>query len=72
MSRQTSPPIRRSKEGSRLVTSEQGKKFEAAARTLGCDEDEEKFNAALGKVARHKPPPDAPKEVFPKKDKAAK
>ncbi len=51
---------------------DQGKMFIDAARALGCDEDETKFNAALGKVARHKPPPDAPKEAFPKKDKAAK
>lgn len=33
----------------------QGKKFTEAARALSCDEDEGKFNAALGKVAKHKP-----------------
>jgi hypothetical protein len=35
----------------------QGKRFVEAARALGCDEDEAKFNAALGKVARHKATP---------------
>ena len=33
----------------------QSAKFVEAARALRCDEDEAKFNAALGKVARHKP-----------------
>jgi hypothetical protein len=47
-------------------------RFVEAARALGCDEDEAKFNAALGKVARHKPPPDPPKASAPKKDKAAR
>lgn len=36
-------------------------KFEDVARELGCDEDEARFNAALGKIARHKPPADPPK-----------
>jgi hypothetical protein len=30
-------------------------KFLETARALGCDEDKEKFEAALGKIARHKP-----------------
>jgi hypothetical protein len=34
----------------------QSAKFVEAARELGCDTDEAKFNAALGKVARHKVP----------------
>ena len=29
--------------------------FEQTARELGCDEDEAKFDAALKKVAAHKP-----------------
>lgn len=29
--------------------------FEEAARALECDESEERFNAALGQIARHKP-----------------
>jgi hypothetical protein len=33
----------------------QRQKFMDAARALGCDDDEEKFNAALRTVARHKP-----------------
>jgi hypothetical protein len=44
----------------------QSAKFVEAARALGCDEDEEKFNAALGKVARHKP---SPKSDLSKKTK---
>jgi hypothetical protein len=32
----------------------QARKFEDAARALGCDESEEHFNAALAKVARQK------------------
>jgi hypothetical protein len=40
--------------------SEQSKAFIKAARELGCDEDEAHFEETLKKVARHKPPPDAP------------
>jgi hypothetical protein len=36
--------------------SEQVDKFEEAARALECDESEERFDAALKKVAAHKPP----------------
>jgi hypothetical protein len=35
--------------------------FIETARALGCDEDKERFEEALGKFARHKPPPDGPK-----------
>jgi hypothetical protein len=38
--------------------SEQLDKFEEAARALECDESEERFDAALKKVAVHKPPKD--------------
>jgi hypothetical protein len=30
-------------------------RFRATARALGCDEDKEKFEATLGKIAAHKP-----------------
>lgn len=33
----------------------QSNRFEEAARALGCDEDPAHFDAALKKVARHKP-----------------
>jgi hypothetical protein len=34
----------------------QNEAFAEAARELGCDESEARFDAALKKVARHKPP----------------
>jgi|HubBroStandDraft_1064217.scaffolds.fasta_scaffold467318_2 hypothetical protein len=40
-------------------------RFKEAARALGCDESEERFDAALKKVAVHKPPKD-------RKDRTAK
>jgi hypothetical protein len=49
------------KEPPKNTQTEQGQRFIDAARALGCEEDEAKFNAALGKVARHKPAPDRPK-----------
>ncbi len=36
----------------------QAGKFVELARQLGCDESEERFDAALGKVVKHKPPSD--------------
>ena len=36
--------------------------FMDAARALKCDESEERFNEALGKIVRHKPKPDTPTE----------
>lgn len=36
---------------------EQSKRFEQAARELGCDESEEAFDAKLRQVAKHKPKP---------------
>ena len=36
----------------------QSDRFKEAARELGCDESEERFDAALGKIVKHKPPPD--------------
>jgi len=35
---------------------------EEAARAIECDESEERFNAALGQIVRHKPKPDVPPE----------
>jgi hypothetical protein len=49
MSRQPSPQ--------RKGISDQGKDFIDAARTLDCDESEERFDAALAKVARHNTSP---------------
>lgn len=37
----------------------QRERFAATARSLGCDEDPAHFDAALKKVARHKPRDDA-------------
>jgi hypothetical protein len=48
-------------------TSNQSQRFIEAARAIGCDEDPAHFDEILKKVARHKPPPDAPHE--PKKPK---
>ena len=33
----------------------QHERFVETARALGCDDDKERFEAALGKVASHKP-----------------
>ncbi|HUB64261.1 MAG TPA: hypothetical protein VL996_07390 [Methylocella sp.] len=35
----------------------QAQRFIETARALGCDEDKERFEAALGKIAQHKPTP---------------
>ena len=40
----------------------QSNKFIETARALECDESEERFNAALGKIVRHNPAPDKPPE----------
>jgi hypothetical protein len=48
----------------------QSQVFIDAARALGCDEDPAHFDEILKKVARHKPPPDAPCE--PKEPKTKK
>jgi hypothetical protein len=42
-------------------------RFVETARKLGCDEDKERFEKSLGKIAAYKPPP-----VKPKKSKATK
>jgi hypothetical protein len=43
----------------------QHQRFIETARALGCDEDKERFEAALGKVAAHKPA-DTPKKKRPR------
>ncbi len=42
---------------------DQAKVFRKAARELGCDDNEEQFQDALRKVAKHKPHP--PKRAKP-------
>ena len=44
------------------ATSNQYHEFIDAARALECDESEQRFNAALGQIVRHKPKPKAPPE----------
>jgi hypothetical protein len=39
------------------ATPSQSERFKQAARELGCDESEERFNEALKAVAKHKPKP---------------
>ena len=47
------------------MVQDQVKKFEDAARELGCDDDETRFEEKLKQVARHKPPADTPSEQKP-------
>jgi hypothetical protein len=39
------------------MTKSQIQKFKEAARKLGADDSEKRFNERLGKIARRKPPP---------------
>jgi hypothetical protein len=48
--------------GLKLSRSKQNETFVEAARALECDESENRFNATLGKIVRHKPKPEAPPE----------
>ena len=41
--------------------SAQVQRFIETARAIGCDEDRGRFEAQLGEIARHKPPPKASK-----------
>jgi hypothetical protein len=43
------------------ATGDQVREFRKAARELGADESEAAFDAALGKIARHKPKEPEPK-----------
>jgi hypothetical protein len=46
----------------------QSAKFKAAARELGCDEDEAAFEKRLRKIAKAAPPKDvSPKRIKPKR-----
>ena len=55
------------------VTESQSTVFKEAARSLSCDESEEHFNEALGKIARVKPKPDVAEKIEePSTDKPAK
>ncbi len=56
-------PERKSK---KPVGEPQFKRFVETARKLGCDEDKERFEKSLGKIAAFKPPPK------PKKPKTKK
>ena len=47
------------------ATRSQSEAFIDAARALECDESEQRFNKALGKIVRHKPKPDNPPEKAP-------
>jgi len=47
----------------------QTERFRQAAHELGCDDDEAHFEEKIKKVARHKPPPDAPPEPLKEKPK---
>jgi hypothetical protein len=49
----------------------QRERFDDAARALECDESEERFDAALKKVAAHKPPSDEKQKERKKKDERA-
>lgn len=40
----------------------QSDKFKAAARELGCDEDEAHWDDRLRRIAKQKPPPEKPEE----------
>lgn len=44
---------------SRATHKDQSRAFVDAARALECDESEERFDAALKKIAAHKPPKDS-------------
>ena len=48
------------KKNTDTASNQQMTSFIEAARALECDESEERFNEALGKIARHKPKLEAP------------
>jgi hypothetical protein len=48
------------------IATSQGKRFVESARALECDESEERFDAALKKIAAHKPHKDTDKGAIPK------
>lgn len=54
---------------SKAKKASQPQSFESAAKALGCDEDESRFNAALGKIARAKPADPPANKPKPEKTK---
>ena len=50
---------------------EQFERFVETARAIGCDEDKERFEKQLGRIASYKPPPKGKKQTI-KKQKPAK
>lgn len=48
---------------------DQLQRFIETARALGCDEDKERFEKALGEIARQKPSPHEPHEAKKPKPK---
>jgi hypothetical protein len=54
------------KSNSRPPDQTQFERFVETARALGCDEDKERFEEQLGKIAAHKPVKDTPEPKEPK------
>ena len=59
------------KSAKREEGSAQFERFIETARSLGCDEDKEKFEATLGGIAKYRPPPKTTKSPKNKKHKPA-
>ena len=55
MPTETTKPKPSGKKAATLAPDEQRRRFEDAARELGCDASEDSFNAALDVIGRHKP-----------------
>lgn len=47
----------------RSACASQIERFRETAPGIGCDEDKEKFEAQLGKIAEHKPAKDKPQKA---------
>jgi hypothetical protein len=58
-------------EKTKVNSQSQRERFEEVARSLECDESEERFDAALRKIAAHKPPDKKPDDKQ-EKEKPAK
>jgi len=54
--------------GVKQKPTDQAKAFRKAARELGCEPDEKRFQDALRKVAKHKPQSETPKKKHPDRD----
>jgi hypothetical protein len=46
----------------KVESAEQIARFRDTAKAIGCDEDKERFEKALGEIARHKPSKDRGKK----------